>query len=298
MRFAILSRQEQSYSTQSIKQAARRRGHRISVLDIDQFLFCLSSDRPEFLFKGRKLPRFDYVIPRLGPLSAKLCAAVVRHFEQMGVRSLNSAQGILVSCDKLWSLQELGGEGVPIPDTVLLSSVAELDLGSRKLGGFPLVIKLREGTHGAGVALAENRATGRAVFKSFEGAWAKPLIQRFVGEVGRGDIRALVVGNRVVAAMRRRAKPGEFRCNVHRGGSIEPVLLNKTLSRLAIKAVRVLGLAVAGVDMIEVGSQAVVLEVNCSPGLEAIERASGIDVAGEIVKFIEANCDARRTAIR
>jgi ribosomal protein S6--L-glutamate ligase len=284
---ALLSRGPRLYSTRRLREAAQRRGHRVRVLDPLRFSMIVAEGAPDLLYDNRHLPALDAVVPRIGASITFYGCAVVRQFEQMGVFCLNTANSISVSRDKLRSIQVLSRHHIGLATTAFVRKPSSVLPAIDHLGGAPVIIKLLEGTQGVGVILADTSRVAEAIIETLQSARQNVLIQSFVQESRGRDIRALVVGHRVVAAMRRRAKGDEFRSNVHRGGSAEPVELEPEYERTAIQAAQIMGLRVAGVDMLEGETGPKVMEVNSSPGLEGIERATGIDVADEIVQQIE-----------
>lgn len=287
MNILILSRNPGSYSTQRLSVAVKKRGHQVSVLDTLKFSIMLEHQRPGLLYQHQTLPDFDAIIPRIGASVTFFGLAVVQQFEQMGVYTINSALAIGRSRDKLRAMQVLSKYDVGIPSTAFVRDKDEILPAIERLGGPPVIIKLLEGTQGIGVILAETTKMAEAIIQTLQLARQNVLIQRFVKEAGGSDLRAFVVGDRVVASMRRRATPGEFRSNVHRGGTAEPVKLEPEYESTAIRAAQILGLRMAGVDMLESNDGPHVLEVNSSPGLEGIEGATRLDIAGAIVEDIE-----------
>ncbi|MBM4266277.1 MAG: 30S ribosomal protein S6--L-glutamate ligase [Deltaproteobacteria bacterium] len=288
MRVAILSRGPRLYTTRRLKEAAEQRGHVARVLNTLSFSIEVEQEQPRLYYRSRELRGYDAVIPRIGASITFFGAAVVRQFEQTGVFCVNPSHAISVSRDKLRALQVLSRHRVGIPKTVFVRNPSEILSGIERLGGAPVVVKLLEGTQGVGVILAETTKVAEAVIETLSGpAKMNVLLQQFVQESRGRDVRALVVGGRVVAAMRRVAERGEFRSNVHRGGRVEVAHLDDVYRATAVHAAQILGLRVAGVDMLEGRDGPVVMEVNSSPGLEGIERATGVDVAGEIVRLIE-----------
>ncbi len=264
------------------------RGHQAKVVNTLSFTIEVERGRPSLYHRHKPLSRYDAVIPRIGASVTFFGTAVVRQFEQMGVYCVNPSHAISVSRDKLRSIQVLSRHRLGIPKTLFVRHVNEVLPGIERLGGPPVVIKLLEGTQGVGVILADSPKIAEAIIETLQGpAKQNVLLQQFVKESRGKDIRAFVVGNRVVAAMRRVAQEGEFRSNVHRGGRAEQVELDDEYARTAVHAAQIMGLRVAGVDMLEGNDGPIVMEVNSSPGLEGIETATGIDVAGEIVKLIE-----------
>ena len=288
MKIAILSRGPRLYSTRRIKEAAEMRGHEAKVLNTLSCSIEVESGSPRLYYKHKRLSSYDAVIPRIGASITFFGTAVVRQFEQMGVYCVNPSHAISVSRDKLRALQALSRHRVGIPTTLFVRHTSEIIPGIERMGGPPVVVKLLEGTQGIGVILADSTKVAEAIIETLSGpARMSVLLQRFVKESKGRDIRAFVVGGRVVAAMRRTAQGDEFRSNVHRGGSAEVVELDEEYKRIAVHAAQVMGLRVAGVDMLEGKEGPVLMEVNSSPGLEGIEAATGVDVAGEIISLIE-----------
>jgi ribosomal protein S6--L-glutamate ligase len=288
MRIGILSRSTSLYSTTRLREAARERGHEVRVVNPVRCYMDITARSPKVLYRGEPL-LFDAIIPRIGASITFYGTAVVRQFEIQHVFTVVESQSIARSRDKLRSLQLLSREGVGLPVTGFARSMRDIDGLIDLVGGAPLIIKLLEGTQGVGVVLAETRKAAHSVIGAFQQLDANILVQEFIKEAGGSDLRAFVVGARVVAAMERHAAPGEFRSNLHRGGTANPVQLTTKERNTAIRAARVMGLAVAGVDMLRSDRGPVVMEVNSSPGLEGIERASGVDVAGEIIEYIEGH---------
>ncbi len=287
MRIAILSRGSRLYSTRRLREACKTRGHDAQVLNTLQFSIEVERGNPQLFYRNRAPSRYDAVIPRIGASITFFGTAVVRQFEQMGVFCVNPSQSISVSRDKLRSIQVLSRHHVGIPKTSFVRARETILPSIERMGGPPIVIKLLEGTQGIGVILAESQKTAEAIIETLHGAKQNVLLQQFVSESRGQDLRAFVVGDRVVAAMRRVAKEGEFRSNVHRGGRAEAAKLDPEYERTAIHAAQILGLRVAGVDMLEGSDGPRIMEVNSSPGLEGIERATGVDVADSIVQLIE-----------
>lgn len=293
MRLLVLSRNSSLYSTSRLVLAARARGHDVTVVDPLDFQIIVSKGRPSLFVGGRKVGRHDVVLPRIGASITSYGLAVVRQFDLMGVPVLNGAVAIARSRDKLRSLQLLTQRGIRVPITVCARSPAGIDAALALVGGCPAIVKLQQGTQGIGTMIAE---TPQAVHSLLETLWAMGqdiVLQEYV-KVSRGrDIRAIVVGSRVIAAMRRVPKPGEFRSNLHRGGKGDKMTLPAPYRRAAVKAARAMGLEIAGVDMLEDRTGPRILEVNSSPGLEGIERATGVDVAGAIVEYANLYAHAR-----
>lgn len=286
MKIAILSRAPRAYSTQRLRAAAIDRGHEVKVLNTLRFAIDLASDEPDLQFRGRRISEYDAIIPRIGNSITYYGTAVVRQFEQMDVYTPNTANGIANSRDKLRANQILSRHGIAMPATAFVRNRADVIPAIERVGGAPVVIKLLEGTQGIGVILAPEIKVAEAIVETLQSARQNVLIQHFVKESKGRDIRALVVGDRVVAAMRRSAKGDEFRSNVHRGGSVERVDLGEEYERTAVRAAQIMGLKVAGVDMLESDEGPLVMEVNSSPGLQGIEEATNLDVAGAIVDYI------------
>jgi len=295
VRIGILSRKRSLYSTRRLREAAEERGHEARVVD---FLRCyMQMGREELtVMLGEESLRFDAVIPRIGASVTFYGTAVVRQFEMMGVCTANESQAIARSRDKLRALQLLAREGIDLPRTGFARSPKDSESLIRAVGGAPLVVKLLEGTQGLGVVLVETRQAAKSVIGAFRELDANILVQEFIAEAGGDDLRVLVVGGEVVAAMVRHAAPGEFRSNLHQGGTAEPVELSPAEREAAVRAAESLGLGMAGVDLLRSERGPLVLEVNSSPGLEGIETSTGVDVAGRIVAYLEARCEARAPA--
>ena len=294
MKIGILSRGKRLYSTRRLVEAAEARGHDVHVIDYSRCYMNITSHRPSVIFQGEELT-FDAVIPRIGASFTFYGCSVVRQFEMMDVFPTNESQAITRSRDKLRSLQLLAREGIGLPVTGFAHSTKDIDGLINVVGGAPLVIKLLEGTQGIGVVLAETKKAAESVIEAFRGLKANILVQEYIKEAGGSDIRCLVVGGRVVAAMQRNAASGEFRSNLHRGGSAELVRITPEERSTARRAASVMGLSVAGVDILRSNHGPVVMEVNSSPGLEGIETATGKDVAGLIIEYIEKNAKPGRT---
>ncbi|HAG94483.1 MAG: 30S ribosomal protein S6--L-glutamate ligase [Pseudomonadales bacterium] len=287
MKVAILSRNSKLYSTQRLVEAGEARGHEVRVIDTLRCYMNMATHKPTIHYKGQALEGYDAVIPRIGASITFYGTAVVRQFEMMGVYSVNESVAISRSRDKLRSLQLLSRKGVGMPVTCFAHSPDEIPDLIDMVGGAPLVIKLLEGTQGIGVVLADTRKVAESVIEAFLGLKANILIQEYIAESSGADIRCLVIGDKVVAAMKRQAKPGEFRSNLHRGGSATLVKITPEERTTAVRAARIMGLSVAGVDLIRSNHGPLVMEVNSSPGLEGIENATGKDVAGMIFSFME-----------
>lgn len=298
MKIAILSRNSGLYSTRRLREAAEERGHEIRIVDYLRCIVDIASHRPTLRYGGSVLEGYDAVIPRIGAPHTFYGAAVVRQFEMAGVYSANESQAITRARDKLRALQLLSREGVGMPVTGFAHSTKDIRGVIDLVGGAPLVVKLLEGTQGMGVVLAETRKAAESVIGAFRELEADILVQEFIQEAGGTDIRAFVVGQRVVAAMLRKAAPGEFRSNIHRGATAERVTLTPEERRTAKRAARSLGLNVAGVDLMRSRRGPLVLEVNSSPGLEGIEASTGVDVAGRVIEFLERNAKPGKTRSR
>jgi len=298
MKIAILSRNKKLYSTARLVEAAAQRGHEAIVFDTLHCYMNTSSERPSIHYKGEVLDGFDAVIPRIGASITFYGTAVLRQFEMMGVYPLNESVAIARARDKLRSSQLLSRKGIGMPRTGFAHSPDDIKDMIEMVGGAPVVIKLLEGTQGIGVVLAETYKAAESVIQAFMGLKANILVQEFIKEAGGSDIRCLVIGDKVVAAMKRTAPEGEFRSNLHRGGSAEVVKLTPQERKTAVDAARIIGLNAAGVDILRSNRGPVVMEVNSSPGLQGIENATGKDVAGMMIQFIEKNAKPYSTRTR
>jgi ribosomal protein S6--L-glutamate ligase len=287
MKIGILSSSSKLYSTARLKAAARARGHTVRILNTANFSLDIKPGKPDLLYKGKAAPKLDAIVPRVVASKSFLANSVVRQFEQMGVFCLNSSYAISVARDKLRTMQILSRHKIGIPDSAFVFGKSDIEPALDRIGGAPAIIKVLEGTQGAGVILAESKGAAAAMIQALQMGGHGVLIQKFVKEAKGRDIRAFVVGDRVVAAMRRIAKEGEFRSNVHLGAQTEAVQLNPEYERVAVLASHIIGLRVAGVDMLESNSGPQVLEVNASPGLEGIEGATHIDVGDAIFEYLE-----------
>jgi ribosomal protein S6--L-glutamate ligase len=285
------------YSTRRLLEAAEARGHEVRVVDYSRCYMNITSHKPEVLYGDESL-RFDAVIPRIGASLTFYGTAVVRQFEMMGVYPLNTSQAISRSRDKLRSMQLLARDGVGLPVTGFARSVKDVDGLIQIVGGAPLIIKLLEGTQGVGVVLAETTKAAESVITAFQQLDANILVQEFIKEAKGADIRAFVVGEKVVAAMKRQGPQGEFRSNLHRGGTASPIRLTPEERSTAVRSAKIMGLRVAGVDMLRSNHGPVVMEVNSSPGLEGIEAASKKDVASAIIEYIEKRAHPSKTKDR
>lgn len=298
MKLAVLSRAPHAYSTQRLKAAALERGHEVRVLNTLRFAIDLSGDVPDMQYRGKQLSDFDAILPRIGTSITFYGMAVVRQFEQMDVYTPNTAAGIANSRDKLRSIQILSRHDIGIPATMFVRDRADVLPAIEQVGSEAVVIKLLEGTQGIGVILAPDKRVAEAVIETLQSTKQNVLIQKFIAESKGKDIRAFVIGNRVVAAMRRSAVGDEFRSNVHRGGTTQVVELDAEYERVAVQAAQIMGLRVAGVDMLESDHGPLVMEVNSSPGLEGIEGATDLDIAGAIVDYIASQVDFPELDIR
>ncbi len=291
MNIAILSRVPDLYSTRRLLEAAKMRGHHARVVDTLRCYMNITSKNPEVHYGGKKLEPFDAIIPRVGASITFYGTAVVRQFEMMGVFTLNESVAITRARDKLRSMQLLARKGIGMPITGFSRSTDDVRDLIKIASGAPLVIKLLEGTQGIGVVLAETTKAAESVIEAFMGLKANIMVQEYIEEASGEDLRCFVIGDKVVAAMKRTAKEGDFRSNLHRGGRAELVKLSPEERKTAIKAAKVIGLNVAGVDILRSSRGPLVLEVNSSPGLSGIEKATGEDVAGMIIEFIEKNAE-------
>ena len=295
MKIALLSRNANLYSTRRLKEAAEERGHDARVVDYLRCVMDITSHRPNIRYAGQELEGYDAIIPRIGATHTFYGTAVVRQFEMMNVFPTNESQGISRSRDKLRSLQLLSRNGIGLPVTGFAHSTKDIDGLIELVGGAPLIVKLIEGTQGVGVVLAETKKSAEAVIAAFRQLDANILVQEFIKEAKGADIRAFVIGGRVVASMRRQGAPGEFRSNLHQGGYAERIKLTPEERSTAVRAAKTMGLNVCGVDLLRSNHGPVVMEVNSSPGLEGIEETTGIDVAGKVIEFIEKNARPGKT---
>jgi len=287
MKIGILSCSPNSYSTRRLREAALSRGHKVTVLNTLRFAIDLDKGRPDLYYKDKPLSTYDVIIPRIGASITFFGTAVVRQFEQMEIFCLNGADGIVNSRDKLRSLQILSRHDIGIPATEFVKNRTDVLPAIERVGGAPIIIKLLEGTQGVGVILADSPNIAEAIIETLQSTRQNVLIQRFVAESKGKDIRAFVVGDRVVGAMRRVAQGAEFRSNVHRGGRTETVALDPAFEEAAVRAAQIMNLQVAGVDMLESSSGPQIMEVNSSPGLEGIEGATKLDIAGAIIDYAQ-----------
>lgn len=298
MKIVILSRKSSLYSTQALVNAGKEAGHEVQVINPLRCYMNITSHKPSIHLKGEKIEGVDAVIPRIGASITFFGTAVVRQFEMMGVYTLNESVAITRSRDKLRSLQLLSRKGIGLPVTGFARSTQFTDDLIDMVGGAPLVVKLIEGTQGIGVVLTENRQAAESVIQAFQGLKANILVQEYIKESKGSDLRCFVVGGRVVAAMKRTASGDEFRSNIHRGGSAKPVKITPEERSTAVRAAKIMGLNVCGVDLLRSNHGPVVMEVNSSPGLEGIETATGINIAAKIIHFIEKNAKPGKTRSR
>lgn len=287
MKIVVLSRNPHLYSTGRLVEAGEKRNHEMLVLDHTKCDLLIEKKNPQILYKGKPLEGVDAVIPRIGASVTFYGAAVVRQFEMMKVFTATESQALVRSRDKLRSLQILARAGLGLPKTAFTNYSKDVKTVIQNVGGAPCVIKLLEGTQGVGVVLAENQNAAESVIEAFNGLKARVIIQEFIKEAGGADIRAFVVDGVVVGAMKRQGKEGEFRSNLHRGGTAQIIELTDEEENAALKAAKVLGLGIAGVDMLQSKKGPLIMEVNSSPGLEGIEGATGKDIASSIIRYIE-----------
>lgn len=291
MKIGILSRSPHLYSTRRLLEVCNETGHHAQVINPLRCYMNVSKKYPEIHFQGRVLENFDAIIPRIGTSITFYGTAVVRQFEMMGVYALNNARSINRSRNKLVSMQMLAQHGLPLPKTGFADSPGDTDDLLDLVGGTPVVIKLTEGTQGMGVVLAETKKAAESVIEAMRGLQANFLVQEYIQEANGEDIRCFVIGNRVIASMKRHAKEGDFRSNLHRGGYAIAEEISPEERKIAIQATQIMGLDVAGVDLLRSSKGPLVLEVNSSPGLEGIEKASGVDVAGHIIDYLVKQAD-------
>lgn len=298
MKIAILSRDASLYSTRRLMEASTEKGHTVQVIDYLRCYMNITPHRPQVIYQGAPLEGFDAVIPRIGASHTFYGTAAVRQFEIMGVFVANESQAISRSRDKLRCLQLLSRKGIGLPVTGFAHSTKDIEGLINIVGGAPLVIKLLEGTQGIGVVLAETDQAAKSVIEAFRGLDANILVQEFVAEAKGADLRCFVIGDKVVASMKRQGAPGEFRSNLHRGGNADKVKLSPEERSTAVNAAKAMGLKIAGVDLLRSNHGPVVMEVNSSPGLEGIEKATGVNVAGKIVEFLEKNAAPSKNSDR
>ncbi|MDY7005008.1 MAG: 30S ribosomal protein S6--L-glutamate ligase [Cyanobacteriota bacterium] len=287
MKIAILSTEPTLYSTRKLVEAGEKQGHEVQVIDYLRCYMNITSMKPQVIYKGSPLEGLDAIIPRIGASKTFYGTAVVRQFEMMGVFTPNPSQAISRSRDKLHCLQLLARDGIGLPVTGFAHSTKDIDGLINTVGGAPLVIKLLEGTQGIGVVLTETYQAAKSVIEAFRGLDANILVQEFIKEAGGADLRCFVVGDKVIASMKRQGAEGEFRSNLHRGGMAEKIKLSPEERSTAVRSAKAMGLRVAGVDLLRSNHGPVVMEVNSSPGLEGIEAATGVDVSGKIIEFLE-----------
>ena len=299
MRIAILSRNHRLYSTQRLIEAAHQAGQDVVILDHLKCTMIVEQGNPHILYEDIRLPRIDAIIPRIGTTESHYGAAVVRQFEMMNIFTANQSQAILRARDKLRCLQILARAGIGMPKTVFAYYPSNIDEILQEVGGPPVVIKLLEGTQGVGVVLAETAAAAKSVIEAFYGLNVKIIVQEFIRESKGADIRVFVVHGKVVASMRRQGREGEFRSNLHRGGIGKKIKLSRAETKMALRAVKILGLGIAGVDMLQSRRGPLLLEVNSSPGLEGIEKATEVDIARRIIDYVqEKYAEKRRASVR
>jgi ribosomal protein S6--L-glutamate ligase len=298
MKIAMLARNPKLYSHRRLQEAAQERGHELDIINTLRCYMNIASRRPEIFYNGERLPVYDAVIPRIGASVTFYGLAVLRQFEMMGVYPLNESVAIGRSRDKLRSMQILARDGIGLPVTTFAHDPKETEEVVKLAGGAPLVVKLLEGTQGIGVVLADTDRSAKSVIEAFRGANVNILVQEFIKEAGGSDIRVLVVGGKVVAAMKRQGAEGEFRSNLHRGGTAQTIKISPEERSTAVRAAKALGLNVCGVDMLRANHGAVVMEVNSSPGLEGVENATGIDIAGMMIEFLEKEAKPGKTRTR
>ncbi|MCB0429769.1 MAG: 30S ribosomal protein S6--L-glutamate ligase [Flavobacteriales bacterium] len=294
MKIAVLSRNGKLYSTMRLMQAGEERGHEMILIDPLKCNLVLEKKKPAIFYKDVPLEGVQAVIPRVGASVTFYGAAVVRQFEMMRVFSAIESQALVRSRDKLRSLQLLARAGLGMPKTVFTNYARHAETIVESVGGAPVIIKLLEGTQGLGVVKADTNKSAVSVIEAFNGLKARAVVQEYIKESAGIDIRAFIVDGKVVGAMRRQAREGEFRSNLHRGGTATVIQLGRLQKAAALKAAKALGLRIAGVDMLQSKRGPLVLEVNSSPGLEGIEGATGIDIAGEIISYIEKNAGKKR----
>lgn len=298
MNIGILSRNKKLYSTSRLVEAAIERGHDVRVVDYVRSYMNITSSKPSIHYKGEKLEHFDAIIPRIGARKTFYGSAVTRQFEAMGIYSINPSIAINRSRDKLRSLQLLSRKSIGMPITGIAHNPGDVDDLIEMVGGAPLVIKILEGTQGVGIVLAETKKAAESVIEAFIGVNVNIIVQEFIKESDGADIRAFVLGDKVVAAMKRQAEPGDFRSNIHRGGTASIVKITKEERETAVAAAKTMGLKMAGVDMLRSNRGPLVMEVNSSPGLEGIEEATGKDIAGMIIQYLEKHAKPIKPADR
>lgn len=298
MKLALLCRNANLYSHKRLVQAAEMRGHEIDIIDHLRCYINITSHRPTVRYRGEDVPIYDAVIPRIGASVTFYGTAVLRQFEMMGCYPVNESVAITRSRDKLRSLQLLARKGIGLPVTVFAHRTSSPDEILEMIGGAPVVIKLLEGTQGIGVVLGETEKAAESIIQAFGGVNTNILVQEFIKEAGGEDIRCIVVGDKVIASMKRKGKEGDFRSNIHRGGSAEKVKITPGERSTAVSAARAMGLNFCGVDLLRSNHGPVVMEVNSSPGFEGLEGATGVDVAGQVIDFIEKHAKFGKTKTR
>ncbi|MEN8817857.1 MAG: 30S ribosomal protein S6--L-glutamate ligase [Nonlabens sp.] len=291
MKFAVLSANPNLYSTKRIIEAGKKKGHEMIIIDHTKCDLVIEKKKPIVIYKDQEIRDIQGVIPRIGASVTFFGTAVVRQFEMMKIFTATESQALVRSRDKLRSLQILSRAGLDLPKTVFSNYSKNVSNVVEKVGGAPLVIKLLEGTQGLGVVLADNKNSAESILEAFNGLQARVIVQEFIKEAKGADLRAFIVDGQVVGAMKRQGKEGEFRSNLHRGGSANIVTLTDEEENAALKAARVMGLGIAGVDMLQSARGPLILEVNSSPGLEGIETATGKDIASQIIKYVERNAE-------
>ncbi|MEK7136570.1 MAG: 30S ribosomal protein S6--L-glutamate ligase [Patescibacteria group bacterium] len=296
MNIAVLSTNPDLYSTKRLLEAAEKRGHKVVIINHTKCNLIMEKGRPSIQADGKTISDIEAIIPRIGASVSFFGAAVIRQFEMLKVFSSLSSIALVRSRDKLRSLQLMSKFGLGIPKSVFAKFPKDKDVEDliEQVGGAPVIIKVLQGTQGLGIVLADTTNSAKSMVEAFSGLKQNILIQEFIAEAHGADIRAFVVGNKVVAAMKRTGKTGEFRSNIHRGGVAEPIELSKKEKVLAVEAARSLGLSIAGVDMLLSERGMLIIEVNSSPGLQGIERATGVDVAGQIIEFVEAGVQKKK----
>lgn len=298
MKIAMMARNANLYSHKRIKEAAEARGHGLDIINTLRCYMNIASHRPEIYYNDQKLPKYDAVIPRIGASVTFYGLAVLRQFEMMGVYPLNESVAIGRSRDKLRSMQLLSREGIGLPVTTFAHDPGQTEEVIKLAGGAPLVVKLLEGTQGIGVVLADTDRSAKSIIEAFRGAKVNILVQEFIKEAGGTDIRVLVVGGKVIAAMQRTGSADDFRSNLHRGGSAKTIKITAEERSTALRSAKAMGLNVCGVDMLRSNHGPVVMEVNSSPGLEGVENATGIDIAGKIIDFLVSHAEKGTTKTR
>lgn len=298
MKIAMMARNAKLYSHQRIVEAAELRGHTIDIIDTLKCYMNIVSHKPAIYYKDEKLPKYDAVIPRIGASVTFYGLAVLRQFEMMGVYPLNESVAIGRSRDKLRSMQLLSREGIGLPVTTFAHDPGQTEAVLKLAGDAPLVVKLLEGTQGIGVVLADTNRSAKSVIEAFRGANVNILVQEFIKEAGGTDIRALVIGGKVIAAMQRTGAEDDFRSNLHRGGSAKTIKITPEERSTAVRSAKAMGLNVCGVDMLRSNHGPVVMEVNSSPGLEGVEKATGIDIAGKMIDYLASHAEKGKTRTR